>query len=175
MEHHHKIVLGSEYLGWRCNSSPEYEIHLLLAVISLPDQGSIRARFAGRSYWRLRYTDGRVVSEWEVDWSLAPKLNRQSLRLYCPDGQIAELGEAGRNEITGRCFQFKDAIISAGGLNGTLSQIVGLVENTNGDCRWAAWFFSERRLATGHSNVHDFQYDGVPIGTLAFDHLGMKG
>lgn len=143
-------------------------------MIAVPDQGTLRARLAGRSYWRLRYTDGTVVSEWDVDWSLAPRRGRQALRLMCPNGQIAELGDATGGNIDGRAFQLKDAIVSAGGLNGTLSHIVGLVDTTNGDCRWVAWLYGEHRLATGLSNVHDFSYEGVPVGALAFDHLGIS-
>jgi hypothetical protein len=143
-------------------------------VILLPDQGTIRARLANRSYWRLRYTDGRVVSEWEVDWSMAPSRGRQALRLHCPNGQIAELGDATGGTIDDRVFQFKDALVSAGGPSGTLAHIVGLIDTANGDCRYAVWLYGEQRLLTGRSNIHDFSYEGVPVGALAFDHLGVK-
>jgi hypothetical protein len=142
-------------------------------VIGFPDQGAIRARLTGRSYWRLRYTDGRVLSEWELDWSLAPRRGRQALRLHCPNGQVAELGDANGGEVDGRLFQFKDAAMYAGARSETLAHVVGLVDTTNGDCKYAAWLYGENRLVTGRSNVFNFSYNGVPVGALAFEHLGI--
>jgi len=92
----------------------------------------------------------------------------------CPNGQVAELGDATGGTIDGRAIQLKDAMVSAGGFNGTLAHIVGLIDSPNGDCRYAAWLYGEQRLATGRSNVHNFSYEGVPIGALAFDHLGLS-
>lgn len=142
-------------------------------ALSLPDQGSLRAKWTGKSFWRLRYTDGRVVNEWDVDWSLAPEQGRQALRLCCPNGQVAELGNAGA-DCTGRFFQFKSAIVTAGGPHGTEAHIIGLVETPNGDCAYAAWLYQSQRLVTGRSNVHAFSFEGQAVGALAFEHLGVR-
>lgn len=143
-------------------------------MFTLPDQGAVRARLLNRSFWRLRYTDGRVVSEWDVDWSLAPLRGRQALRLHCPNGQIAELGDSSGGDISDRVFQFKDALMTAGAGRQTLAHVVGLVDSSSGDCRYAAWLYGENRLVTGRSNVHDFSFNGTPVGALAFDHLGVN-
>jgi hypothetical protein len=142
-------------------------------LFTLPDQGALRARLANRSYWRLRYTDGRVVNEWDCDWSLAPLNGRQSIRLHCPNGQVAELGNDS-GDCSDRVFQLKDAVVTGGAGRRTLAHVIGLVDDLNGGCRYAAWLYGEGRLVTGRSNVHDFSYEGTPVGPLAFEHLGLR-
>ena len=127
-----------------------------------------RARVAQRSYWMLRYVDGTVIREWESDWSALPLEGRQSLRLLCPDGQIAELGST---DATGRLFQLKVAIITAGAWNGTVAQVVGLVEHEVGSCRYAAWDYEQGKLVTGNDNVYAMQYQ--QIGRVAFEPMGL--
>lgn len=133
------------------------------------DQGALRARLAGRSYWRLRYVDGTVVNEWDVDWSLAPKQGRQSLRLYCPNGQTVELGN--NKDATGRLFQLKVGIMQMGGRNFTAAHLIGIVEGYNGECRYAAWDYTLGRITHGRDNVNDMYYQN--IGRLSFDVLGL--
>lgn len=140
-------------------------------MLQLLDQAALRARVHSRSYWRMRYTDGRVVNEWDCDWSLAPLRGRQAVRLYCPNGQIAELGNDSQ-DCSDRLFQLKVAVATAGVGNTTLAHLIGLVDGLNGECRFAAWDYAARQLVTGRDNVHDFTYQ--QIGPLAFEHLGLK-
>jgi hypothetical protein len=138
-------------------------------VLDLLDPASLRARVAGRSYWRLRYTDGKVVSEWDTDWSLAPHDGRQSLRLYCPNGQVAELGNSG--DATGRLFQLKVATIGMGQPSQRQAHLIGIVDTLGGQCRYAAWDYDLRQLVTGIDNAYNMRYHNV--GLLAFDVLGL--
>lgn len=144
-------------------------MNLLSALPSL-DAAALRARVQRRSYWRLRYTDGRVVNEWEVDWSLAPQQGRQALRLYCPNGQVAELGNS--QDATGRLFQFKRAEILAGIGRGTTAHVIGIIEDGDGNCSCAAWDYVSERLVTFKDNVHAMSYDH--IGRLEPDVLGIR-
>jgi hypothetical protein len=134
------------------------------------DQGSLRARFAGRSYWRLRYADGKVVSEWDCDWSEAPRQGRQSLRLYCPNGQTVELG----NDVdaTGRLFQLKVALLTLSQDRNLLAHLIGIVDGADGWCRYAAWDYRRRELITGHDNVNAMRFEN--LGQLALENLGVS-
>lgn len=139
-------------------------------MFELLDPASIRARFANRSYWRLRYLDGRVVSEWEIDWSLAPQKGRQSLRLYCPDGRIAELGND--KDATGRLFQLKVATTGMGGPHETWAHLIGIVDGYYGECQYAAWDYAKRELVTGRDHILGMRYQN--IGQLSLDVLGLS-
>jgi hypothetical protein len=134
------------------------------------DAAALRARVQRRSYWRLRYTDGRVINEWEIDWSLAPPRGRQAVRLYCPNGRVAELGNT--EDATGRIFQFKRAELLVGVGRGTTAHIIGIIDDTSGNCTCAAWEYGAQRLVTFKDNVHHFAYDQV--GRLEPDVLGIR-
>lgn len=138
---------------------------------NLLDQGIVRARIQNRSFWRLRYTDGTVVNEWDCDWSLAPYSGRQALRLCCPDGKIAELGSDG-GDATGRLFQLKVATLLAGVGRSTTAHIIGIVDREDGWCRYAAWDYSQNHLVQGHDNARNMLFQN--IGPLAFEPLGLK-
>ena len=134
----------------------------------LPDRAELRARFTGKSWWRLRFTDGRVVNEWDTDWSKVPQQGRQAIRLYCPNGEIAELGSG---DCSGRLFQLKVALLQAGS-RGAVAHIVGLVNDVDGNCSYAAWEYDRQRLVTGRDNVHAMAYQQV--GRLSFDVMGLR-
>lgn len=138
--------------------------------LSLPDQASVRARLTKRSLWRLRYTTGRVVNEWDCDWTLAPVHGRQSLRLYAPNGQMAELGNS--DDATGRLFQFKVATVTAGSGRTTNAHVVGIVEKEDGSSRCAAWDYDEEKLITFADNVLHFKR--YAVGVLSLDVLGVR-
>lgn len=129
----------------------------------------IRARITGQSLWSLRYMDGRVISEGEVDWSLAPFKGRQSLRLYCPNGKVAELGNT--QDATGRLFQLKAGTASVGAGRSLQAHIIGIISGTDGQCKCAAWEPDHARLVQFEDNVFDFRYQG--IGRLSADVLGI--
>lgn len=138
--------------------------------LALPDQGTLRAKLTKRSYWRLRYADGRVVNEWDCDWSLAPFHGRKAVRLHCPNGQIAELGND--SDATGRLFQLHGATLMAGRRSRTDFQLIGIVDSLNGDCTIAVWEYRRERLLSLRDNVHKMRYGG--IGKLSLEALGLK-
>lgn len=137
--------------------------------LALTDQGAWRAKLRGRAYWRLSYTDGRVVNEWDCDWSLAPLPHRQRLRLYCPNGQIAELGNSW--SAAGRLFQLKGATLALSGERTLNYQLIGLVEDSSGVCTCAAWDYGQQKLLTFKDNVFGMRYE--QIGRLSFEAVGL--
>ena len=140
----------------------------ILATMMPP---AIRTRMTGRSLWSLRYTDDRVVNEGEVDWSLAPYQGRQSLRLYCPDGRVAELGNT--EDATGRLFQLKVGLRSAGAGKSTLAHVIGILVGTDGQASCYAWEPDPGRLVGPFAdNVFCFRYQN--IGRLSADVLGIR-
>jgi hypothetical protein len=120
--------------------------------------GGEHARRSGRSWWALRYVDGTIVHEWDrdggspnghADWSRLAMLGKlkgtQALRLYCPNGQMAELG--GEGDQTGRLFQFKQAVrylrLSGEAAEDlgqeVLAHVLGIITGYNGQCTLYAW------------------------------------
>lgn len=141
-----------------------------MSVLATMMPPAMRARLTGRSYWSLRYTDGRVVTEGEVDWSLAPTKGRQSLRLFCPDGRVAELGNT--EDATGRLFQLKVGLRSSGLGKSTLAHLIGILVGTDGQASCYAWEPEPGRLVGPFAdNVFCMKYQG--IGALSADVLGI--
>src|SRR5438045_1985699 len=131
---------------------------------------TLRARLHGYPYWQVRYVDGATISEWQgMDWTLLPREGRQSVRLYCPNGQVAELGWS---DSSWRPFQFKVGAL-VGGTRSTLAHVIGLItDQTTGDCTYAAWDCPEQRLITGKDNVLNMQYHQT--GRLSGHVLGFR-
>lgn len=134
----------------------------------------LRARVNRRPYWALRYLGGRVVEEPDCDWLDAPRQGRQSLRLYCPNGDSVTFEAEG--DGTGKFLQFKQAVITAAighfsGPSGTLCQVVGMVVGTDGTALCAAWEYDPGRLVRFEDNVYAMKYGN--IGRLSADHLGL--
>jgi hypothetical protein len=141
-----------------------------VSIIAMLAPPALRARMTGRSLWSLRYTDGRIVTEGEVDWSLAPMRGRQALRLYTPAGQIAALGNT--EDATGRLFQLKGATATAGRRSRTDFHLIGIITGLNGECRCYAWEYSSGRLVGSFAdNVFAMRY--ANIGRLSADVLGI--
>ncbi len=140
--------------------------------------GGDHARRTGRSWWALRYTDGRVVREWDldrgspnghVDWPRLAMFDKlrgvQALRLYCPNGKMVELG--GDADQTGRLFQFKVAVRHLGVGASVLGQevlahVVGIITGYDGQCTLYAW---EPHPEPSRPNPEDFA--AAPPGSLA--------
>lgn len=106
------------------------------------DPAGLHARASGRSWWALRYHDGRLLHERDRDWSHCPATGRQRLRLYCPNGEIAELG--GDREQRGRLFQLKVAVrhgAPSGALPSrtVLAHVIGRIHSPDGRCTLYAW------------------------------------
>jgi hypothetical protein len=130
----------------------------------------MHARLKGRSYWRMRFIDGRTIDERDVDWSLAPQRGRMALQLVCPDGQIAQVGNT--QDSTGRLFQLKAGALT-GSTRSTDAHLIGIVHGTDGQATVAAWEYGPKRLVTFEDNVWNVRYRG--IGRLNFDVLGIRG
>lgn len=128
--------------------------------------GSFRARLLGRSLWSLKYLDGKVINEWDMDWTQAPLAGRRSLRLYAPNGQMAEV----TTDLEQRLFQFKQAELF-GGTRRTLSHVIGVVDGDNGECQCHAWEYDRGQLLQFRDNVRDFKHGNV--GTLSLSVLGV--
>lgn len=142
-----------------------------MSIIARMMAPSVRARVSRHALWSLRFMDGRIVTEGEADWSLAPQQGRQSLRLYCPDGQVAELGNT--RDATGRLFQLKAGTLSAGAGKRTDAHLIGIVDGTDGRCTCYAWEYGHGRLVGPFAdNVYGVRYRG--IGRLAFEVLGLR-
>jgi hypothetical protein len=113
------------------------------------------ARQSGRSWWALRYSNfDDWVHEWDPepaspnnhkDWPMLPKRNRQAVRLYCPNGKFAQLGDT--HDATGRIFQFKSGarhmrLERGSGARVTqevLAHVIGMLTGLNGECVLYAW------------------------------------
>jgi hypothetical protein len=140
-----------------------------VSIIAMMSPPALRARLTRRSLWSLRYTDGRVITEGEVDWSLAPQKGRQSIRLYCPDGRVSELGNT--EDATGRIFQLKAGTLMAGAGRTADAHIVGIIHGTDGQATLAIWEYATSRLVTFEDNVFAMRYQN--IGRLSADVLGI--
>lgn len=141
-------------------------------------------RHSGRSWWQARYSDGKVLSEWDTlggkillpmgggktsRWEEVPKKGMVGLRLLCPNGMCGEL-EAPEGH---RFIQLK-----VGGINvrmgmGTTAtrfcdaHIIGVVIDVDGNCLCRAWETQEHRLVEFCDNVYAMRYRG--IGKLSLD------
>lgn len=143
--------------------------------------GVLHANSTGRSWWSLRYTDGTIINEWDkdpgspnghVDWSRLPYNGRQAVRLFCPNGQVAHLGDT--VDATGRLVQFKSRIRTVGFGQDVLAHVIGLVEGTDGQGRFYAWELQadgSGYLNSFMDNVYAMEYRS--IGLLSSDHLGL--
>lgn len=81
------------------------------AALLMSDEGARRATIDRRAYWRLLYRDGRILNEWEGwDWLDVPRKGQQAVRLCCPNGQVATLGND--SDASGRLFQFKIGVLT---------------------------------------------------------------
>ena len=147
---------------------------------------------SGRSWWQARFSDGRILSEWETlinklrlpfqsnkssRWEEVSKKGMIGLRLLCPNGMAGEL-EAPEGH---KFFQLK-----AGGVGVTMgftagikglsrycdAHIIGVVVNSEGDCVCRAWEMQEKRLIEFQDNVYDMKYRN--IGALSLDVQQLK-
>lgn len=135
------------------------------------DPAALRARITQRPYWAVRFTDGRIIAQWQRDWLDLPRKGRQSIRLYCPNSEVRELGSS--VDATDRLFQFTVAVASSDGRRGDLAQVIGMIHSTNGDCTLYAWD-NQRGCVVGplEDNAGALRYHGV--GKLSNLHLGIK-
>jgi len=108
-------------------------------------------RASGRSWWQCRYSDGRVLSEWDTlisnllhsqrtsRWEEIDKKGMIGLRILCPNGIAGEL-EAPEGY---RFIQLKhggiDIGIGGAGRRYVDAHIIGVITDTEGNCFCRAW------------------------------------
>lgn len=150
---------------------------------------AVLIRSSGRSWWQVRYSSGKVLSEWDTltgklllpsgdgktsRWEDVPKDGMVGLRLLCPNGMAGEL-EAPEGH---KFFQLK-----AGGIDVALmgkgstrrycdAHIIGVVIDSNGNCLCRAWETQEKRLIEFHDNIFNMNYRN--IGMLSTEVQGLN-
>ena len=118
-------------------------------------------RMSGRPWWQARFSDGRILAEWQTlnvphlklplpydsaggssRWEEVDKKGMVGLRLLCPNGMAAEL-EAGQGC---QFFQLKHGRIDIGFGPGAPSRrytdayVIGIIRDGNtGECYCRAW------------------------------------
>jgi hypothetical protein len=127
------------------------------------------ARATHRSWWVMKYHDGTVIPEYQRDWTELPLKGRQKVRLYCPNGQVAELGSDGDN--SGRFVQLKLAVASTAAGRHTLAHLIGYVYGLGGETSFACWDYRIGALTTFIDNAYDCKWEN--LGPLSVDHLGI--
>lgn len=143
----------------------------------------IMIRRSGRSWWQARYSDGRVLNEWDTllnekplpvgigassRWEEVPKDHMIGLRLLCPNGRAGELMTPHEHKF----FQLKAGglDVGMGGARGGHYQdahIIGVVKDQDGTCLCKAWEFRLKRLITFEDNIYHMKY--LNIGRLSFE------
>ena len=140
-------------------------------------------KVSGRSWWQCRYSNGRVLSEWDTltgrillprpedggtsRWEDIDKKGMIGLRLICPNGMVGEL------EAPEGCkfFQLKVAVAQVAHGSKVLAHIIGVVENANGNCLCRAWD-PLAGLIEFRDNIYNFQYQ--KLGMIGLDVQGLK-
>jgi hypothetical protein len=144
-------------------------------------------RASDRSWWQARYSEGRILSEWDTllgkvklptnkngssRWEEIPKKGMVGLRLLCPNGMAGEL-EAPEGY---RFFQLKvgGASVSLGFIGGIKglqrfcdAHIIGVVSDIEGNCFCRAWETKAKRLIEFRDNIFNMKYQN--IGKLNLD------
>ena len=145
-------------------------------------------RASGRSWWQARYSDGKVLSEWDTltdrklvplglgassRWEEVPKDKMLGLRLLCPNGMAGEL-EAPEGH---RFFQLKSGGTTVGtSVRGyqhyVEAHIIGVVTDDKGNCLCRAWDCHRQRLLEFRDNVFSMKF--LNIGKLNLDVQQVK-
>jgi len=141
---------------------------------------------SGRSWWQARYADGKVLSEWDTltdkvklpvgpgrtsRWELVPKKGMVGLRLLCPNGMAGELQAPDGHKF----FQLKAGgfmVLPGGGQHYVDAHIIGVVEDTEGNCLCRAWDYRQRLLIQFRDNIYNMKY--LNIGKLSLEVQGVR-
>ena len=145
-------------------------------------------RRSGRSWWQARYSNGKVLSEWDTllskillpsssprtsRWEEVPKKGMVGLRLLCPNGIAGELeAPEGFRFFQLKVGYFDVSIGKPGGGRSTGAHIIGVVTGVNGDCLCRAWSYKTQKLLQFTDNIYDFQFEH--LGRLSLDVQGLK-
>lgn len=146
-------------------------------------------RHSARSWWQARYSDGKVVSEWNTltttlrlplglgrssRWEDVNKKNMTGLRLLCPNGMVGEI----ESPEGYRFIQLKQGFLDVGiggnaGGRSVAAHIIGVITNPGkGDCFCRAWEYEEQRLIQFEDNIFNIKYRN--IGKLNLQVQGVR-
>ncbi len=153
-----------------------------------------QVKASGRSWWQARYSDGRILNEWDTltgpdlspcgeqvtsRWEEVPKDKMIGLRLLCPDGMAYELAAPEGNKF----FQLKLAVSMAAVLEspiGTptenpnrfiLAHLIGVVKDAEGNCLCRAWDYQKCRALTFRDNIYKFTYHNLGALSIGVQQL----
>ncbi len=144
---------------------------------------------SGRSWWQVRYIDGKVLSEWETlqssvrlpisagnssRWEEIDKFGIVGIRLLCPSGIAAELeGKLGTQFIQLKTGGIDVAFGSdiKGVRRYCDAHIIGAILDANGNCFCRAWETKEKRLIQFDDNIHDMKYRNIGVLNLGVQSI----
>lgn len=135
----------------------------------------LKFRMRGLSYWAARFKARGDVYEFDCDWTDLPRQGLREVRLHCPDGQVAVLGNS--VDLSDRAFQFKTAGLLVGVGKQLLAHTIGILTGPNGEATTYTWDYVKRALVGPTQEI--LNQDGSlssagPMGRLHFDLLGAK-
>jgi hypothetical protein len=143
---------------------------------------TVAARLSGRALWQARYRFHNEVDERACGWEEAPKIGMQELRLVCPNGEIAVLGNRQLNgeagDISERSFHVGQAQRGTGGHERWLD-LIGIVTGPGDQCTCYAWDYPLGQLVGKPAGFVDhfsaMQAGHIfPLGKLDPYVLGVK-
>jgi hypothetical protein len=131
------------------------------------------------SWWQAKYSDGRILSEWDTilgtnfkssRWEDVPKKGMIGLRLLCPNGMAGELAAPEGCKF----FQLKVGYAFAlpGNNRKTGAHLIGVVDNANGNCLCRAWDYETKKLLEFRDNIYNMKYEN--LGKLSLEVQGLK-
>ena len=158
---------------------PEHLRRLPQRLLPQLDPAVLRAKLTRRSQWVALRGAQTPVREWETDWSQLDQRRVNDLRLYCPNGKVAVLGNTAGN-LQGRLFQFKLAVAVAGQGRGTQAHVIGRVDTPNGDCTCWAWEYAGgpdgrgRLVGPFRDTWPALRYGGAATAHMHADAVGVR-
>jgi len=141
-----------------------------------------------RSWWQARYSDGRVLSEWDTlagkvllplgegrssRWEEVPKEHMVALRLLCPNGMAGELeAPEGKKFFQLKVGYFDVLMVKGGGKRSIAAHVIGVVKDAEGNCLCRAWSYRTNSLLEFEDNIYNMKFKN--IGKLNLDVQQLK-
>lgn len=146
----------------------------------------VLVRLSGRSWWEVMFFGGDTLAEWQTAgaprwlelplprlsarsrWEDVDKSKVVAARLWCPNGQTAEVRATGPYRI----FQFK-----VGGRNvvggWTDAHVLGVLTDDEGGCACWEYQYAPGRLARFDDNVLKL-HDRYRVGPFSHEAIGIR-
>lgn len=138
---------------------------------------ALMIRKSGMSWWQARYSDGRILSEWNTmankipgssRWEEIPKNKMIGLRLLCPNGLAGELEAPEGFKFFQLKIGFMDVAMSGGKSSRSIgAHLIGVVQDIKGTCLCKAWDYKTRRLLTFTDNIYNMKFEN--LGPLSLE------